>query len=137
MFFEHEENSRSGLQQALTQVKKGQVFASFARSDQLSGTVQVATKAVIGEEVKTPYVGMQTEAIIESNRVYRVGFDHSTYERHVSKLMEGAADVKREVEDFEIFHINRRFFNGEKAIKTCEEILGFETTMSSVYRGGY
>ena len=49
VFFEHEENSRSGLQQALTQVKKGQVFASFARSDQLSGTVQVATKAVIGE----------------------------------------------------------------------------------------
>lgn len=92
---------------------------------------------VIGDKVKAPFVGMEIEAIIETNRVYRVGFDHSTYERHVSKLMEGAADVKREVEDFEIFHINRRFFNGEKAIKTCEEVLGFETTMSSVYRGGY
>lgn len=80
---------------------------------------------------------MAVEEKIESNRVYRVGFDHATYERHVSKLMEGAAEVPREVGDFEIFHINRRFFNGERAIKTCEEVLGFETTMSSVYTGGY
>jgi hypothetical protein len=41
-------------------------------------------------------------------------------------------EVRREVEDFEIHHINRRFFNGERAIKLCEEILGFETTLSAV-----
>ncbi len=45
--------------------------------------------------------------------------------------------MRREVEDYEIFHINRRFFNGEKAIKTCEEILGFSTSLSGVYKGGY
>ncbi len=114
------------------------MFASFSRSDSLSGTVRVVQNLhKHGEEVKAPYVGMAVEAHIESNRVYRVGFDHSAYERHLSKLMEGVIDVPREVEDFEVFHINRRFFNGERAIKTCEEVLGFETTMSSVYRGGY
>jgi hypothetical protein len=80
---------------------------------------------------------MAVEERIEKNRVYRVGFEHSLYERHISKLMDGANEVPREVEDFEIFHVNRRFFNGERAIKTCEEVLGFETTMSCVYRGGY
>ena len=120
-------------------MKKGQVFASFARSDSISGTVKVVFGATHkhGDEVKAPYVGMTTEERIESNRVYRVGFDHSKYEKHVSKVMEGAAEVPREVGDFEIFHINRRFFNGERAIKTCEEVLGFETTMSNVHRGGY
>ena len=82
-------------------------------------------------------MGMAVEEKIDSNRVYRVGFDHALYERHVSKLLEGAAEVPREVGDFEIYQINRRFFNGERAIKTCEEVLGFETTMSSVYSGGY
>jgi hypothetical protein len=44
-------------------------------------------------------------------------------------------EVAREVEDIEIFHINRGYFNGHLAIKTCEEILGFESNMSNVNRG--
>jgi len=45
--------------------------------------------------------------------------------------------VTREVQDFEIYQINRKFFNGERAIKTCEEVLGFETTLSAVQRTNY
>jgi hypothetical protein len=46
---------------------------------------------------------MAVEERIEKNRVYRVGFEHSLYERHISKLMDGANEVPREVEDFEIY----------------------------------
>ena len=74
---------------------------------------------------------------IESNKVYRLVFEHSTYEEHCSKIMDGLIEVRREVQDVEIYSINRKFFNGERAIKTCEDVLGFETTLCAVFRPTY
>ena len=52
-------------------------------------------------------------------------------------MIEGATELAREVEDIEIFQINRNFFNGYLAIKTCEEILGFESNMINFHKRGY
>jgi hypothetical protein len=52
-------------------------------------------------------------------------------------LLENAILPAREVEDFELATINRRAFNGERAIKMLERILGFEANVSNIQRGGY
>ena len=36
--------------------------------------------------------------------------EHPKYEMHIVKLMEGVRLPNREVEDFEIYNIERRFF---------------------------
>jgi hypothetical protein len=38
------------------------------------------------------------------------------------------------VEDFEIYHVNRRFFNGEGAVRMLERILGIDASLSAVYK---
>lgn len=67
---------------------------------------------------------------IAKNQVYHVSYQHPTYERHLTKLLDGVLDPKREVEDFEIYHVQRRFFNGENAIKMLERVLGIDTGMT-------
>ena len=41
---------------------------------------------------------------------------------------------KREVEDFEIMHVDRRFFNGENAIRMLERILGIDASLYTYYK---
>ena len=114
-----------------------ELFSTFKRHDNLSGTVKAgADLANMGKVLKAPYKNLNLEEKVEENKVYKLVFEHSGYEKHHSKVLEGLLEVRREVEDFEIYHINRRFFNGERAIKTCEEVLGFETSLSAVYRPG-
>ena len=145
VFFEQEERSQSALQQALAQIKKAalakgsgpnvELFSTFKRHDNLSGTVKAGSDlAQMGKALNAPYKNLNLENNIEENKVFKLVFEHSGYEKHHSKVLDGLIEVRREVEDFEIYHINRRFFNGERAIKTCEEVLGFETTMSAVYK---
>lgn len=64
-----------------------------------------------------------------------MAFEHTIYDLHLTKLLEKVKPPTREVEDVEIFSTNRRFFNGERAIKMLEGILGFESTLSGVSRG--
>ena len=71
---------------------------------------------------------------IDSNQVYHVIFEHPKYERHNTKLLENLIDPKKEVEEFEIYHVNRRFFNGEGAARMLERTLGIDASVSSVYR---
>jgi len=110
---------------------------TFKYHDNLSGIAKVGADLVhMGKLLKAPYANLNLEDKIEINNVYKLAFEHTIYEKHHSKVLDGLKEIRREVEDFEIYHINRRFFNGERAIKTCEEVLGFETTMSAVYRPG-
>ena len=65
-------------------------------------------------------------------------YDHPKYERHSTRLLEGLTLPYREVDDYEIYHVNRRFFNGENAVRMLERTLGIEGGASAVYnRGGY
>ena len=54
---------------------------------------------------------------------------------NLTRLLERVTEPERELDDFEIFHVNRRFFNGEKAIQMLERILGFESNLSNISRG--
>ena len=40
----------------------------------------------------------------------------------------------REVEDFEIYNIERRFFQGENAVRLCERILGIDAGITAIYK---
>lgn len=66
--------------------------------------------------------------------MYQISYEHPKYERHLTKLLDGAKLKNREVEDFEIYHVNRRFFNGENAVRMLERILGIDTSVSAIYK---
>ena len=51
----------------------------------------------LGKLVKAPYKNLNLTDDIQSNRVCRLGFEHSTYEIQCSKIMEGLLEVTREV----------------------------------------
>jgi len=51
-------------------------------------------------------------------------YEHPHYDRHRTQIMEGAILPHREVEEFEIYQVERRFFQGENAIKMVEQLLG-------------
>jgi len=38
------------------------------------------------------------------------------------------------VEEFEIYHVNRRFFNGERAARLSERILGINQAVTASYK---
>jgi hypothetical protein len=85
--------------------------------------------------VEAPYHRLELQQV-EINRVYRFAFEHAGYERHLTQLLALLDHPVREVDDFEIHQVNRRFFNGERAIKMLEDKLGFESTISNISRGG-
>lgn len=93
-----------------------------------------------GKSVNSPYPRLNLSNV-GSNTVIQLPFEHTTYELHLSKLLTEMKNPDRIVEDFEINHINRRFFGGEKAIKMLEGVLGFESNLSAINRnqgnGGY
>jgi hypothetical protein len=50
-------------------------------------------------------------------------FLHTAYQKHSTQLIPGAVFPAREVDNFELQHINRRVFQGESAIRLVERIL--------------
>lgn len=64
-------------------------------------------------------------------------YDHPTYLKHECHLLKDAILPKREVEEFEIYHVDRRFFQGEAAMKMVERLLGIDAGLHTTYRYGY
>lgn len=62
------------------------------------------------------------------------GFLHPEYAKHDCSLLKGAILPPREVEDFEIHHIERRFFNGENAIQMAADVLKIVIEKNTVYK---
>ena len=81
--------------------------------------------------------GGDAVVVVESNSIVMTNYEHPNYERHICKILRGAILPRREVEDFEIYHIERRFFNGENAIRMVERLLGLDAGMNTVYNYGY
>ena len=50
------------------------------------------------------------ESEVQSNRVAQVGFVHPQFDEHKTVLLEGVRLPSREVEEFEIYNVDRRFF---------------------------
>ena len=63
-------------------------------------------------------------------------FFHPEYDKHLCRLLQGAVLPKREVEDFEILHIDRKFFQGENAIRMVERLLNIDAGIHSSYKFG-
>ena len=40
----------------------------------------------------------------------------------------------REVDDYEIYNIERRFFQGENAVKLLERVLGIDASITAMYK---
>ena len=136
VFFEEHEHTRSALIQTLAQVKGKpvQLFASFKREDHLSGSIRTNQQGLqmMYQEIKQEIEGKLNLERVTKNKVHRLVFEQTQYERHITRLLEKVKEPERQVEDFEIHQINRRFFNGERVIKMLEEVLGFDTGVSQV-----
>jgi len=74
--------------------------------------------------------------IVENNRVAEVGFVHPEYVEHKTVLLENVRLPLRMIEEFEIYQVDRRFFQGEASIKMVEKVLNIETGMVKQYRYG-
>ena len=61
-------------------------------------------------------------------------FKHPDYACHKAQLLEGASLREREVDDFEIFNVERKLFQGESALKTVNEVLGIEVWPETIYK---
>lgn len=48
--------------------------------------------------------------------------------------MEGVKEARKEVEEYEIYHVNRKFFNGEGAVRMLERVLNIDTSISAIYK---
>ena len=64
-------------------------------------------------------------------------FLHTAYQKHSTKLVPGANFPAKEVDHFEMAHINRRVFQGESAIRLVERILNIDAGIGgNPYRMG-
>ncbi len=60
-------------------------------------------------------------------------YSHPQCPKHKSNILKGAILPLKEVQAHEIFHIERRFFNGENAIQMVESVLGIDVKFKPIY----
>jgi hypothetical protein len=65
--------------------------------------------------------------------VFHLEYEHPKYEKHITSLLSGATLPGREVEDYEHFNLNRRFFSGEDAVRLLERVLGIDASITAIY----
>ena len=65
--------------------------------------------------------------VTQKNSVAQVGFEHPEYLEHKTKLLANVRLPNREVEEFEIYNVDRRFFQGEASIRMVEKVLNIQT----------
>lgn len=69
-------------------------------------------------------------------RTFQVRYLNPKLEKHSPKLLRGVVLPRREVEDFAIYHTNRRVFQGEEAIRIVENVLKVDASQDPVYQFG-
>lgn len=75
--------------------------------------------------------------IVEQNRVHQVGFNHPMYSKHKTQLLDDVILPAKLVEEWEISHVDRRYFRGETAIRNVERVLNIDCGLQTRYRFGY
>jgi len=75
--------------------------------------------------------------VTESNNVSQVGYLHPVYAEHKTCLLENSILPPKEVEDWEILHVDRRYFRGEAGIRMVEKVLGIDCGLSHRYKFGF
>ena len=89
----------------------------------------------IGQKVSRT-IDNETVVIVESNNVAQVGFIHPEYAEHRTVLLNNVRLPPRMIEEFEIYQVDRRFFQGEASIKMVEKVLNIDTGLVKQYRYG-
>ena len=119
---------------------KGKVEANPEKmsisKDQIDGQVTKELESSkrffdIDEQVHAKFADADLD--VEANKVISLAFKLTKNEHHLSKILEGTDIPPRVVEDFAIFHVNRRHFQGETAIRIVEEVLKIDTSQDPVY----
>jgi len=71
----------------------------------------------------------EMEVVTEGNVVVQVGFVHPYYFEHKTVLLENAVLPPKLVEEWEIHHVDRKYFRGEQAIRNVERVLSIDCGM--------
>lgn len=73
---------------------------------------------------------------VSKNKIVAAKYELPALELHITKIPAGARMPPCEVDNFELAHINRRFFQGESSIKLVERILGIDAGLNFQYKPG-
>lgn len=79
----------------------------------------------------------EVEVVAESNQVRQVGYLHPKYLEHKTILLENCVLPMKLVEEWEIHHVDRRYFRGEAGIRMVERVLGIDAGLSQRYKFGF
>lgn len=84
---------------------------------------KVDTLKKMGEKIMKKTFNDEMETVTEGNIVVQVGFNHPHYLEHKTVLLENAILPPKLVEEWEIHHVDRKYFRGEAAIRNVERVL--------------
>lgn len=114
--------------------------AHFEKDDSITGTITLLEdkdpryNSKFGEEFTKTYGRLDIN--IKEVHCFKVCYVHPEYQQIKSKLLKGAEEPPREVQDHAIYSINRRPFQGEQAIRIVERVLGIDSSVDPVYNFG-
>ena len=90
-----------------------------------------------GDKIVKRTFNDEVEVVTESNIVLEVGYNHPHYEKHSCQLLDNSVLPMKEVEEWEIHHVDRRYFRGEASIRMLERVLGIDCGLSHRYQFGH
>lgn len=85
----------------------------------------------IGDSISKCYGSLELE--FDKCQAFIGAYQLAPCNGHSSQLLKGVQPPEREVEDFAIYHVNRRHFQGEAAIRIVEEVLKIDTSQDPIY----
>ena len=116
--------------------------ASFGQNDGIAGEVGPITVGPGSKkrdyqhgqsvEIKCGALEFATKCCL----AFQVRFLVPPIDKHSPKLLKGVVLQPRQVEDFAIYHTNRRPFGGEEAIRIVEGVLKIDASKDPVYQFG-
>jgi hypothetical protein len=124
LFFKNSAATKDGaLVKALLSNSASNLHAAFSNKDAISGKVIVPSR----EQIRGAHLPIiygkgfekscgQLELKLAKCECFVVLYNHAEYLLHSTNLLPNVTMPNREVEDFAIYHIQRRVFRGEEAI---------------------
>lgn len=140
IFYKRDEASKSALARCPVESLKQPFDCSFNARDPVFGQCEKSTESLaLGAKVKliTETEPGETLFAEQMNSIGSLSFFHPIYKEHNTHLLDQALLPKREVEDFEIYDVDRRYFQGESMIRLVGRVLGIDVNIDKRYRYGY
>ena len=134
--------SKDGTQGKLGDVpsEPGPVTLNFGDADLVHGqcfSLPPRQAKRFGERIVRRSFENEEDVVAEKNRVSTVGYLHPVYSEHKTCLLENSVLPPKEVEEWEIHHVDRRYFRGEASMRMVERVLGIDCGLSHRYKFGF